>query len=544
MKKSSMAVDEHGQKEYLVTAGEMKCYDNNTISHFGISALVLMERAALAATEEIMKRTAPGQRVLIAAGCGNNGGDGIAVGRMLMLNGYKTCVCLVGDRRKCSRETERQLQIIENYGCPVQSKIDEEEYDIVVDALFGIGLSRKLEDCFAQAVESINQKHAFVCALDIPSGIHADTGLVMGNAVKADLTVTFAFKKLGHVLYPGCEYAGEVVCRDIGITAESFLGRRPLVYTYQEDACRLLPKRKSSGNKGTFGKVLIIAGSVNMSGACELCAKSAYRIGAGLVRVVTPEANRCIIQQDVPEALLMTYFPRLSEEKFTAGTKPELLEAFQWADCIALGPGLGKSPEARLLLTWAVTETRKPLVLDADGINLLAESDELKQYLENGRRAGSEIERSMDSEGKAQAGQQMIMTPHVGEFARLAACSTAQVKQDMLGKVKEMADRYRCVMVCKDARTAAAFCNKEERYLNINGNDGMATAGMGDVLTGIIAGLLAQGMSVQEAAVFGVYLHAAAGDIAAKEWGRHGLMAQDVVDALRKITGDAGKERE
>lgn len=213
------------QKEYLLSAQEMRDCDRNTIEYFGVPSLILMERAALAVAEEIEARCGNSKKVLVAAGCGNNGGDGIAAGRLLMLDGYDVDIWLVGERAKCSRETAKQLEIIEKYGCPLQSKMGNREYDIIVDALFGIGLSRNLEGIYAQAVEEINRRDAFVCAVDIPSGIHTDTGAVMGSAVTADLTVTFAFQKLGHILYPGCQYAGDVVCRQIGITKESFLGK-------------------------------------------------------------------------------------------------------------------------------------------------------------------------------------------------------------------------------------------------------------------------------------------------------------------------------
>ena len=513
------------RKRYLVSAGEMKRYDRNTTEYFGVPSIVLMERAALAVAEEIKRRCGNGKRVLVAAGCGNNGGDGIAVGRLLAQDGYAVEVWLVGERGKCGKETNGQLEIIEKYGCPVQSKIGSGEYDIIVDALFGIGLSRNLEGIYAQAVEEINRREAFVCAVDIPSGIHTDTGAVMGAAVRADLTVTFAFQKPGHVLYPGCGYAGEVVCRQIGITEESFLGEEPKLYTGRGAACRWLPDRAAWGNKGTFGKVLVRAGSVNMSGACELCARSAYRIGAGMVKVVTPEENRLIIQQKVPEALLMTYRTR----KEGAGTEnPEAFEqvkaeltgqAFDWADAIVIGPGTGTGREAEMLLTWSLMETRKPLVIDADGINLLAGREPLRKYLE--KHAGD--------------GREIVMTPHAGEFARLCGRTVEDTKEGILYMAKELAARYGCVMAAKDARTVVASCRREEQYLNTTGNDGMATAGMGDVLAGIIGGLLAQGMTAEEAAEAGVYLHGMAGDLAAEEMGRHGLMAGDVVQKLTEL---------
>ncbi len=575
-----------GQKEYLVTSEEMRTYDRNTIEYFGVPSMVLMERAALAVAEEIeawqeeigpKKRTRQsagkykraygkgkktGKKALIAAGCGNNGGDGIAVGRLLLLSGYQVDLWLVGEREKCSRETARQIEIMEKYGCPLQNKIGDEEYDIIVDALFGVGLSRDLEGIYAQAVEEVNRRDAFVCAVDIPSGIHADTGAVMGTAVKADVTVTFAFRKLGHILYPGCGYAGYVVCRQIGITEESFLGKAPKTYARRGPVSRMLPKRDAGGNKGSFGKVLVIAGSKGMSGACELCAKSVYRTGAGMVKAVTPEENRLIIQQKVPEALLMTYQAyhgagttagaqeqgsgetcnsmepdesdralrhggsAVRQEKSKEGAdmdgwfaqemESRMHEAAKWADVIVAGPGIGQGEEARALVEWALTRTEKPLVLDADGINLLAREKGLRQYMEN----------------HAKDARVIVMTPHVGEFARLCGKGVAEVKRNLPELAKELADRYGCVMVAKDARTVVASNRREGWCLNATGNDGMATAGMGDVLAGVVGGLLAQGMTAQEAAETGVYLHGLAGDMAAGKMGRYGLMARDVAHFL------------
>lgn len=482
---------------------------------------VLMERAALGVAGEIEKRfppevsvdNPPGRRVLVAAGTGNNGGDGLAAGRILMQRGFAVDFFLAGDRSRCGRETERQLAILEKYGCPIQSKIEKEEYDIVVDALFGIGLSRRIEGVCAQAVEKMNRMKAFVCSVDLPSGINTDTGEVMGSAVKADLTVTFAFAKPGQALYPGCTYTGEVILKDIGITAESLLGKAPGIYTFRGNPAEGLPKRDGGGNKGTFGKVLAVAGSVNMSGACALCAESAYRVGAGMVKALTPEENREIIQQNVPEALLSTWSAAEAENGSLHAT---LARDVEWADCIVAGPGLGKSAAAGSLIRQLLAETDKPLVIDADGLNLLSQSDELKEAL--AARQGP-----------------VILTPHVAECARLYGCSAEEIKKEIFHRPKELADMWNCVVVCKDARTVVACPGEQALYLNTSGNDGMATAGSGDVLAGIIAGLLAQGMEAGEAARLGVYIHGAAGDRAAAAVGRYALMAGDLPKQLAGI---------
>lgn len=508
------------EKGYIVTAGEMREYDRNTIQHFGMPSMVLMERAALAVAEEIEKRSVPGMQVLIVAGCGNNGGDGIAAGRILRQHGYAVDFCLIGDREKCSGETKAQCGMIEKYGCPLQDKIGNKEYDIIVDALFGIGLSRNLEGQFAKAVQEINESKAFVCSVDIPSGIHTDSGEIMGEAVKANLTVTFAFKKPGHILYPGCGYCGEIICGDIGITQESFLGQNPKIYTFYGAPLDGMPDRNGDGNKGTFGKVLVIAGSAGMSGACELCARSVYRMGAGMVKILTPEENRIIVQTNLPEALLSTYQVQEAGKTETAGDLRQRLEKdMEWADCILIGPGIGKGREACAMLEQVLAESKKPLVIDADGLNLLAENENLRQLLK----------------GCIKEKRDVVLTPHLAEFARLFGSTVEDIKRNLLHRPKEMAEKYGCIVVCKDARTVVAAPSSKEIYLNTSGNDGMATAGMGDVLTGVIGGLMAQGMDGRKAACLGVYIHGKAGDEAAKIKGRYGLMARDVINGLSEV---------
>lgn len=509
------------EDRYFVSSGEMKEYDKSTMEYYGIPSMVLMERAALAVAEEIESRTKRGQRVLIVSGCGNNGGDGIAAGRILMQRGYKVDFVLIGERETCSEETKRQISIIEKYGCLLQGKIRDGEYDIIVDALFGIGLSRAVEGIYAETIGKMNRSKGMVCSVDIPSGISADTGRVMNGAVKADLTVTFAFEKLGHIFYPGCNYAGELICRDIGITEESFRGKRPFVHSYaagcRKEIKKLMPVRAGDGNKGTFGKALVIAGSRNMSGACELCAGSCYRIGAGMVKIVTAEANREIVQRAIPEALLTTY-------READGMLPEsFYKDMEWADGIIIGPGTGTGETARLMLEKVILESEKPLLIDADGLNILAQSEALQNYMAD--RKGS---------------RQIILTPHAAEFARVAGCTVREVKENPLIKVRELAERLGCVVVCKDARTVVAAFKEEGIFLNTTGNDALATAGSGDVLAGMIGGLSVQGMPAAEAACKGVYIHGILGEMAAAATGSYAVMAGDLKEQLKYILADEG----
>ncbi len=512
-------------KQYVVTASEMQRYDANTTENYHVPSLLLMERAALATAEEILRvHGDEPHRALIVAGCGNNGGDGLAVGRLLMLRGWQVDCVLPGSAQKCSAQTSAQLDILRAYGVRIDSTIGEIEYDVIVDALFGVGLSRNVEGIYAEVIGRINGSAAYVCSVDIPSGIDADTGAVMGCAVRADLTVTYGFRKLGQLLYPGASYTGRLVCRDIGIDERSFCGVPPFWYTRTGADGGLLPDRRPDGNKGTFGKALVIAGCGRIAGAAMMAAKSVLRAGAGMVKAVTDVQNREAIQQFVPEAMLLTYEERGAADNIILAEawslfREELKEAGAWADCILIGPGLGRGETAYELLAFCIRESGLPLVIDADGLNLLAGDERLVEELkESGRR-----------------GRTIILTPHLQEFARLYGCTTAEAGTHLTEYPRLLGERLQCVVVCKDARTVVTEHDHREGYLHTAGNAGMATAGAGDVLAGIITGLLAQGLPGMDAAAAGVYLHGVAGDMAASRRTQTAMTATDIIDCI----GDA-----
>lgn len=517
--------------EYLVTGTEMKEYDMNTTQYLKMPSLVLMERAALVTVEQIRREMGDSQyRVLVVAGCGNNGGDGLAIGRLLARQGCDVDFALLGDKGKCSKETAHQLSVLSQYGYRPYDRIPEVEYDIVIDALFGVGLSRNIEGIYEETVRAINNRNCYVCSVDIPSGIHAGTGQVLGCAVRADLTVTYGFYKLGEFLYPGAGYCGKIICGQIGIDEYSFLGKKPYCYTYLDNADINLPKRKPDGNKGTFGKALVIAGSDEMCGAAVMASRSVFRMGAGMVKVVTSYRNRAALMQAVPEAMITAYDTDLWEEK---GPDALFLTAFKkallWADSILIGPGIGQGKEASWLLRYCIENSRLPLVMDADALNLLAADEGLLKALGNATSGGSALGSMPEIERK------VILTPHMGEFARLYQCTVLEAAQNILSYPAKFADRMQCVVVCKDVRTVVARPRGDSLYVNTSGNDGMATAGSGDVLAGMITGLLVQGMQADEAAVLGVYLHGAAGNLAAGRYGRHSMMATDMIEQIPEL---------
>ncbi|MCD7813166.1 MAG: NAD(P)H-hydrate dehydratase [Lachnospiraceae bacterium] len=560
--------------ELLLNAQQMKACDARTIG-LGIPSAVLMERAAMAVVDEMEQASLDLSRVLVVCGSGNNGGDGFAAARMLAYTpeGWKkqehSCayssgmpdtktervrqvdVWFVGREASMTKETALQRRICENCGLKISSNFPAAEYTTIVDAMFGIGLSRAVEGRYAQAVAWINAQAAQVVAVDLPSGLSADSGQVLGCAVRADLTVTFAARKPGQILYPGAEYCGRLVCRDIGIpagwkevaadtgemSAANAQGSSPHIFTYTRQDLSRLPKRSPASHKGTYGKVLLIAGSEGMSGAAVLSARGAFRSGCGMVRVFTAACNRIVIQTALPEAMVTTWEP--------GGRNLEhLAEALAWSDVVGIGPGLGTSAAAWELLEYVLCHCAKPLVMDADALNLLAAH--FSAGMPSGKAAvgGQTESAALTGDGQVKRSWavpdslrgKVVLTPHIGEMARLAGKEKQTISADPIGTAQRFAKTCEVICVLKDARTVVS--DGQQVYLNTSGNHGMAVAGSGDVLSGVLCGLLAQGMPAFDAAALGVYLHGLAGDAARDELGAYGMMAGDIADAVGKVMRD------
>lgn len=491
--------------EYLLNSKEMKSCDTATIEHFGVPSAVLMERAALSVAEEMLERFSGAESFLIVCGSGNNGGDGLAIARLLFLKGLNVQIAFVGNEAKVSRETALQLSIVRQYGIPVSDEIPEKDYDVIVDSIFGIGLVRDIEGRYFEIIQQMNEKSGKKVAVDISSGVNANDGRIMGIAFEADLTVSFGFAKVGHILYPGAAYTGELVLKDIGIDTFGFLGQEPSVVTLTKEDLKRLPVRCAYSNKGTFGKVLVIAGSVNMAGAAYFSAAAAYHTGAGLVRVLTPEENRIIIQTALPEAVLTTYEKDHFDEE-------QLLECVRWASVIVVGPGIGTGPVSEKMVETVLKFADVPCIVDADGLNLIA-----KNQFSLSAVKGS-----------------LILTPHLGEMSRLCQRSISEIRDTLVSSAGKFAEESGAVVVLKDARTVTAVPD-EKIYINQSGNSGMATGGSGDVLTGVIAGLVAQGCEPKEAAPLGVYLHGLVGDEMAGRVGSYSLTASDLIEGVGRV---------
>ncbi len=512
--------------ERLLNAGQMKACDDRTIRKIGIPSAVLMERAALSVVEEMKSAGMDLTRVLVLCGSGNNGGDGFAIARLLSQGlSEQVTTAFVGKETSMTEDTALQRQICENLGLKVSRYFQNDEYTVIVDAIFGIGLSRPVEGHYADVIRWVNAQKAQVVSVDMPSGVSADDGRVCNVCVNADLTVTFACRKIGQILYPGAKYCGRLVCRDIGISADRWFctaadccGDRTgritdtvPVFTYTEQDLGLLPQREAYSNKGTYGKVLLIAGSEEMNGAALLAARAAFRSGCGMVRIFTPECNRAVLQTGIPEAMVSVWRPDEPEET----VKKRLADALAWSDVAGIGPGLGTSPMAACLLDFVLEHFEKPLVIDADGLNLLAKRQDA-------------VQRS-----------NVILTPHIGEMARLTGKSRADIASELAVSAQSYAAGQGVVCVLKDARTAVS--DGKQIYLNTSGNDGMAVAGSGDVLTGVICGLLAQHLPCFQAAALGVFLHGLAGDLAKREIGAYGMTAGDIADCVGRVLYDRMK---
>ena len=486
---------------YLPTGEWMQKADSYTIDEIGLPSMVLMERAALAAVAAMEQEKINTQRTLVVCGSGNNGGDGFAIARLLKEKGCQAEAAFIGNEASMTPDCRQQMKIAEKCGVPIVTTISRQEYTVIVDAVFGVGLNREVLGAYAANIKKMNDLPGQKVAVDIPSGICSATGNVLGTAFCADLTVTFECEKLGCILHPGHQYAGKTIPVAIGISRKLFEKEPGVCYTFEKsDLPELIPSRKPNSHKGTYGKILMITGSRGMSGAAYLSAKAAYTCGAGLVQIYTHEDNRVILQQLLPEAIVSTY---------TEYEEESLGELLAWADVVCMGCGLGKSRTSECIATQVMKEVKTPCVIDADGLNILACHPELLEERE----------------------RPIILTPHMKEMSGLLECSVAELQEKRFEMTRAFTVKAGIVCALKDARTIVAKWDRQT-FVNTAGNSSMAKAGSGDVLAGVIAGLLAQGLHPYEAAVCGVYLHACAGDEAKSARGSYSVLAEDLIAGI------------
>ncbi len=510
----------------LLTAEQIRILDKAAIQDVGIPGLVLMEAAGKGVAEVCADLVAPaGTNIVVLCGRGNNGGDGFVAARRLTDMGASVRIFALTSEEKIHGDAAANMAVAKKLGLPIAFVANDQELsalqgplaaaDCIIDALLGTGLNTEVRGLYAQAIAMANEATAAKVAVDIPSGVHADSGAVLGIAFEADATATFGMPKIGLISYPGAEYAGEVFLVDIGIPIQVRDRVRPTAYLLDEAsaAAPVLP-RAMGGHKGTYGHTLIVAGSHGKTGAALLCGRSAARAGAGLVTIAVPGDVQPILEGAVAELMTSAYAANAAEIQ-PEKTARQLVALAEGKSCIAMGPGIPTSEAmARTLeifLTSPALEGRC-LILDADALNLLVGS----------------LEAVHSCPGK------VLLTPHPGEMARLLSRTTAQVQQDRVSAARELSTRTGAIVALKGARTIIAT-PEGTIWVNPTGNPGMGTGGSGDVLTGILAGLVAQGIDVLSAAKTGVYAHGKAGDLAADDQGQVSLTAQDILDRIPSV---------
>ena len=505
----------------LVTAEHMRELDRRTIEDLGVPSLVLMENAGRS-TYQILRREFPGLTgpVVVLAGRGNNGGDGFVVARYLANDGIPVTVYLLAARDQVQGDALVNLKILAKLNVELVEILGEDRLndvlhhmsraELVVDALLGTGLNSPVRGLFAEVIDRVNRTRTKVLAVDIPSGLSADTGEPLGEAVEADVTVTYGFPKIGQILPPGRDLVGRLWQVDISIPAD-----------FAEDAAtelaeaalmrKLLPPRPFASHKGTFGHLVVVAGSAGKTGAATMSSEAALRSGAGLVTTAVPASLNDILEVKLTEAMTLP-LPEAGARALGEGALSPLNDFLADKTAVALGPGLGTHPETQELVRTLVRDCPLPLVIDADGLNALAGQPEVIKG----------------------AGGPRILTPHPGEMGRLLGISSKEVQSQRLEVAKNFAAAHGVWVVLKGAQTIVAA---PDGYLSLNptGNPVLASGGTGDVLTGLIGGFLAQGLSPWDAARLGVYLHGLAADYLEEVMGPRGHIAGDLLTWLPEL---------
>lgn len=500
---------------YVVSGLEMAELERQAIEELGISARVMMEVAGRAVADVAKKMLEPGDRIIVAAGPGNNGGDGFVTARALAGMGYDVSVYVFAERGRIKGDAKTVFTTLEKLGSVPIRFVDDARvvYDfsaalrsagLVVDALLGTGSKGELRGSIADAIDVINESGVPVIAVDIASGVDADTGDVPSRAVNAARTVTFGFAKRGHYMHPGAEFRGELSVCDIGIPA-AFADKLGIVARVlkAEDGPSLVKRRPRMANKGSYGRCVVVAGAPATPGAALLALAGALRSGAGLVTWAADEATVRNAPALTPEVML-----RLAEGERDAW----LSEVTQDAKSVVVGPGLGTHDEARATVKYLLGSLDTPVCLDADGLNLLA----------------------ANSSWWAELRAPLVLTPHPKEMSRLTGASVDEVQRDRVAMALQLSVARQCTVVLKGASTVIADPEGGVTLIDA-GNPGMAVGGTGDVLAGIIGGLLAQGFAPADAARTGALLHAVAGDVAARLHGEAGLRPSDLVEAMGTV---------
>jgi len=506
----------------VATSAQMRECDRTAIEYLKLPGLVLMENASRAVAFQVMEMLggdANERRIAVFCGKGNNGGDGFAAARHLLNAGASASVYLLGETAHLTGDAKFNCELYQKLGGSLAEVKTAEDlpsstssFDLIIDALLGTGFQGEVKGLYAAAINLINAIPAPVVAVDIPSGVEADSGAAAASSVEAEVTVTFGLAKRGLLIPPGREKSGKVTIADISIPASVVAAQNLRLHIPEErDVRRAIPRRHPAAHKGDMGYVFLLAGSPGFMGAACLAAEAALRAGAGLVAVGTPRSQSAIIQSRLVEAMTLP-LSETSRGTLADDFSSELQARLDWATVVAIGPGLGRDPETARLLEKVFKYIHVPVVIDADGLNLLAEHPSLIAALP----------------------KDAILTPHPGEFSRLLGQPMAQWLSERFETSTKFVQARSVTLVLKDSPTLTTALDGRQ-YLNPTGNAGMASGGSGDVLTGLIAGLRAQGLDNTTAAWLGVYLHGEAGDRTAEALGEAGMIAGDILTRLPEV---------
>ena len=512
--------------EVVVTSAEMQACDRFAINNLRIPSLLLMENAGRGVVEKIQKHVGSlhGKSILIACGKGNNGGDGFVVARHLYNLDANVTVVVVGKAGDLKGDAkinyqavkviskvfhkERSLDIVELKSSKKLKVLPK--VDIIIDGIFGTGFTGNVRGIYKDVIEWINNSNAFKVSIDIPSGISADNGEVGNVAVKADVTVTMGLKKIGLITGKGRGYSHRVEVVDIGIPKPTLEKKSHTTLLVDiEDVKRVLPHRPFDAHKHSVGKIFVLAGSKGLTGAAAMASTSAMKAGAGAVILGTASSVYPILAKKLTEVMVEP-LPEIFEGSISLSAYPLVQKHYHWPDVVIIGPGLSRNKETQQLVWKIVAECNKPLLLDADALNALAEKISVL---------------------KKHKSKEVIITPHTGELSRLTGISSEEIERNRVSFARQVAKQFKLTIVLKGAPTVTAS-EDGKVYINSTGNPGMATAGAGDVLAGLIGGLWAQGMNRTEAAYTGVFLHGYAGDIAKEKYGEKSLLATDILNLL------------
>ncbi len=512
--------------EYILSIEEMRRADSLAIEKLKIPGLILMENAGLKTAQCISGKfnLAANRTVAIVCGKGNNGGDGFVIGRHLSRMGVKVTFWLAGKKQDLGGDAEINMKIADKMGLKIHelkewdSATNFAESDLLIDALLGTGLKGETGGIYAKIIEGINNFTGTVIAVDTPSGLDCDTGNPLGVCVKADMTVTMGNIKTGMLFYPGRSFTGELFIADLNVTDRIFDQINPGKYIYcLADYANLLPFRPETAYKNSFGNVLVLAGSTGLTGAARLSCQAALRSGAGMVILGCPNSLNSVFEISLTEVMTRplpdTTSGCLRETAFDA-----LQDSLEWSSVIALGPGLSTNPETEKFVHRMLKEQSRRMVIDADGLNNLASNTGLLKNYSN----------------------DLVLTPHIGELSRLTGMKIPEIKDNSIKTVQKFAEEWGVVLLLKGSPTLIGD-PEGNVYINLSGNAGMATAGSGDVLTGLIAGFLGQGLSSKNAAILAAFVHGLAGDRLEQQSGQRGMIAGDLVDQIPDTLDELAK---